>query len=249
MRSKLKNRHLIVRRLGVEESPFEDLYHRLLRLSWPRFLGITFAFAFGAQALTVYGNFFPHTSLGNLVLTLEAAFEMFAAALLTGLVFAKFARPTARVVFSDNILWTTSNGRPVVSLRLGNIRANRIFEGRAKLTLLRDETTEEGEKIRKLVDLKLAREATPLFSLSWTIYHFIDQESPLQGMTPEEMKRLGWEIFVTFIGFDQDISQDIVAHSTYSAEHIQRARKFADMIEVSDGIRVIDFSKLNQTEL
>ncbi len=180
----------------------------------------------------------------------EAAAGMFSTALLTGLVFAKFARPAARVVFSEKILWTMHNGKPVLSFRLGNIRANQVFEGRAKMTLLRDETTKEGEKIRRLLDLKLLRDETPLFSLSWTVFHFIDEESPFHGVTPEEMKRLGWEIYVTFIGLDQDMAQYIVAHSTYTADHIVRARKFVDMIHLdgAGGVRVIDYSKLHEIE-
>ena len=96
-------------------------------------------------------------------------------------------------MFSNDAIWTVQNGVPMVSLRLGNVRTNRVFEGRAKLTLLRDEVSREGEKLRRQIDLKLIRDQTAIFSLSWTLYHVIDETSPLFEMTPEKIRstRLG----------------------------------------------------------
>lgn len=281
MNARLENRPIKVRRKGVEESPWEDVYHRLLRVSWKRFfifnmliyisINLVFGFAywlapgsvanipagdffsyfsFSVQTFSTvgYGYFHPVTTTAHILVAVESAFGMFATAVLTGLVFAKFARPSARVVFSEKILWTAQNGQPVLAVRLGNVRANRVFEGRAKLTLLRDEVTTEGENIRRLVDLKLLRSETPLFALSWTVFHPIDDSSPLKGKSPEEMAALGWEIYVTFTGIDQDMAQTIVAHSTYPAKYIVRARKFTDMIELDRDVRVIDFSKLHEID-
>jgi inward rectifier potassium channel len=280
MKTRLRNRELLVRRIGVEESLLGDLYHRLLRLTWLRFFLLillifisvniffgslyyaflgsvanvndflsSFFFSVETFATIGYGYFYPQTTVAHILVTAEVAFGMFSTAVLTGIVFAKFARPQARVVFSDNILFTSQNGKPVLSLRLGNIRTNRVFEGRAQLTLLRDEVSTEGEKLRRLINLKLQRNETPLFVLSWTLFHLIDQDSPLFGVTPGEMANLGWEIYATFTGLDQDMAQNIVAHSTYQAEKIIRARKFVDMIRFDNGTRIIDFSKLHDVEL
>jgi len=207
-------------------------------------------FAFSVQTFSTigYGNIYPITAYGNFLVTIEAAVSLISTALLTGLIFSKFSLPSARIVFSSNMLWTTQNGEPVLSVRLGNVRANQVFDGRAKMTLLRDETSAEGERLRRLVDMKLTRNQTPLFALSWTLFHPIDSTSPIYGVTPEDIQKSGWEVIVTFVGLDQDMGQTIAAHSTYRGEHIIRARKFADMIDFVDNTRVIDFSKLHQIE-
>jgi inward rectifier potassium channel len=276
------NREMSIQRLGVEETLWEDIYHRLLRWSWGRFfalillvylsIDLIFAllyfavpgcvanipngdflsnFAFSVQTMSTlgYGYFYPQTPYSHLIVTVESAIGLFSTALLTGLVFAKFARPSARVVFSDKIVWGKMNGGEVLSVRLGNVRTNQVFEGTAKMTLLRDETSAEGERLRRLINLKLVRHETPLFALSWTLFHQIDSSSPFYGMTPEKLHQENWEVIVTFSGLDQDVGQTIVAHSMYNTKMIVPAKKFADMITTGDGVRTIDFSKLHDIEL
>lgn len=281
MKMPSQNRELKVRRVGLEESPWDDIYHRLLLLSWPKFfcylfltyvcINLIFAslyfaspdsianiksgnffsyFGFSVQTMATigYGYYYPQTSYAHVLVTIESALSLFLTAVLTGLVFAKFSRPAARVVFSDLLLLIKQNDKDALMMRLGNIRANRVFEGHARITLLKDETTKEGDKIRRLVDLKLLRDETPIFALSWSLFHFIDESSPLFNVSPEEMIKNNWEFIVTFTGLDQDMAQTIVAHSTYSATKLTKARKFVDMINYDQGTRVIDFSKLNQVE-
>jgi inward rectifier potassium channel len=282
MKSKrFHNRSLKVRRLGAEQSPWEDVYHRLMRLSWPRFLvqmlfiylliAAIFAvaydlvpgsianitdndlfkyFAFSVQTLSTvgYGYFYPATSYAHVVVITQTTIGLFFTAALTGLFFAKFSRPQARVVFSDKILWMTQNGQPVLCLRLGNFRTNRVFEGRARFALLRDEISKEGERLRRIVDLKLLRTETPLFVLSWTLLHPIDANSPFAGMSVEELNKSDWDFTCTFIGLDEDMESNIVAHNTYSAQDVVRARKFKDMITTDGKVRVIDFSLLHEIE-
>lgn len=278
---RLRNRNMQIRRVGVEETLWTDLYHRMMRLTWPRFFLLVFFcfitinlffatlfaispgslsdggksdfwtyFAFSVETFSTigYGNIYPVSAYGNLIVTIEAGASLILTALLTGLIFSKFSRPSARIVFSQNILWTSQNGQPVLSVRLGNIRANQVFDGRARMTLLRDETTAEGERIRRMVDMKLMRNATPLFALSWTLFHPIDDSSPLFGMTHEQVVNAGWDIIVTFVGLDQDMAQTIAAHSIFHGEHVVRARKFVDMIRTEDGVRNVDFSKLHEIE-
>lgn len=209
-------------------------------------------FAFSVQTFSTvgYGYFYPITIWAHMLVTLETATGLFTTALLTGLVFAKFARPGARIAFSESIVKTTYNGQSVLTLRLGNMRTNQVYEGQARMTLLRDEVSQEGEKLRRLTDLKLVRDSTPLFALSWTLYHAVDETSPFYGMSIDDIRAKNWDVFITFIGIDQDTNQTVVSHSTYSAEkHIVEAKKFADMIvQHPDGLRVIDFARLNDIE-
>jgi inward rectifier potassium channel len=281
MRQLQQNRTLRVRRKGVDESPFEDLYHRLLRMSWARFFLLmlaayilitgTFAvlyslfpgaianadnqgfmtyLAFSVQTMSTvgYGYLYPVTSVAHALVIFETGAGLFFTAVLTGLVFSKFSTPIVRIVFSNNIIWTTQNGKPVLSLRVGNFRANRVFNGQASMVLLRDEVSTEGEKLRRQIDLKLQRSATMLFSMSWTLFHHIDEQSPFWGMTPEQVADLKWDVYVSFVGFDEDLDKTIVAHTTYPGNMILRARKFVDMIESVDGVREVDFSKLSLIE-
>lgn len=275
------NNFLRVRRKGVEESLLDDVYHRLLRMSWPRFFSLmvviylavntVFAalyavipggvaniergdflnfLAFSVQTMSTvgYGHFYPITQSANALITIQSAVGLFFTAVLTGLVFAKFSTPLVRIVFSRNILHTLLNGRPVLSLRVGNFRANHIYEGRARLTLLRDEITSEGERLRRMIDLKLIRDTTPLFALSWTLFHPLDDSSPLQGLSLEEIRAARHEFFATFIGFEQDLERDVVAHNFYDAASVVRAKKFADMITVVGDVREVDFSRLHEIE-
>ena len=274
-------REIAITRKGRGESIWGDIYHRLLRLTWPRFILLFLAmfigsnaffaclylsfpgsiehippgdfianFAFSVQTISTigYGYFYPVSTIGHALVTIELAYGMFFTAVLTGLLFAKFSRPSARVVFSENVLWAKQNGQPALVMRMGNSRTNRVYEGRATMTLLRSEVTTEGERLTRLLDLKLMRSKTPLFALSWTIYHLIDESSPFFGRTIEEIRSLGWELMVTFTGLDQDMAQSIIAHTVYPPNTIVLARKFVDMIEVVDRIRVIDFAKLHDFE-
>ncbi len=208
------------------------------------------AFAFSVQTMATigYGFMYPVTPYAHLLVTIESAVGLFATALLTGLVFAKFARPSARVEFSNKILWTKVNGASALTLRLGNVRTNQVYEGRAQMTLLRDEVSSEGERLRRLVDLKMMRTQTPLFALSWTLFHIIDSTSPFHNMTIEELHNTNWEVVVTFTGLDQDVGQTIVTHAIYNSQMIVAGRKFADMIHLNDNVRTIDFSKLHDIE-
>lgn len=160
--------------------------------------------------------------------------------------FSKFSRPSARVVFSDKIISTTINKVPSLVLRVANVRVNSIYEGRAELSLLRSEITSEGEQIRRIISLKLIRETTPLFSLSWTLMHTIDETSPFYKMSIDEIHQSNWEVIATFSGLDQDLGQSIVAHSVFTSRMIISAKKFEDMIQVENGIRTIDFTHLNK---
>lgn len=208
-----------------------------------------FAFSVQTTSTVGYGHYYPQSHLADILVMIQTGFGLFFTAVLTGLVFAKFSTPVSRIVFSRNMILTVQNAQPVLSVRLGNFRSNRIFEGRARVTLLRDEVSLEGERLRRMVDLKLQRSETPLFALSWTLFHVIDEHSPLHGETVESMSAKGWDMFVTFKGFDEDFERDIVAHASYPAKNIVQARKFADMINVVDGIREIDYSKLHDIEV
>jgi inward rectifier potassium channel len=124
------------------------------------------AFFFSVETLSTigYGQMSPATLYGNIVMTIEALVGLMLVAVAAGLMFARFSRPTARVVFSKVAVVALFNGVPTLSLRLANARRNQILDAQVSVTLVRDERTAEGEWMRRFYDLQLARQHSPIFA-------------------------------------------------------------------------------------
>lgn len=208
------------------------------------------AFFFSVQTLATigYGRMWPATLYANLLMTAEVLLGMLTIALSTGLAFARFSRPTARVLFSQVAVIGPVNGMPALSLRLANERRNRVVQAEVTLSLLRDEVTAEGHFLRRFYDLKLARAHTPVFAMTFAVMHPLDRDSPLYGATPETLAAEQAELIVTLIGIDETLAQTIHARASYLHDEILFDRRFADIIGITaDGRRVIDYAKFHDT--
>src|SRR6476646_1746542 len=141
------------------------------------------AFFFSVQTLASigYGAMYPQTVYADAIVTVEAMVSLVGIALLTGLAFARFSRPTARVTFSHVAVIGPYEGVPTFIFRTANQRRNQILEAQIRLYLLRDEMSLEGHSMRRFYELKLLRSRTPSFTLSWTVLHPIDEYSPFYG--------------------------------------------------------------------
>jgi len=166
----------------------------------------------------------------NLLVTLESYLGMLTLVLVTGLLYARFARPQARVIFSDRAIISTFNGRPCFTFRVANERLNHIVEARMTLTLTKNETSLEGENLRRFYEMKLERDYSPIFALSWTIRHFIDENSPLLGMDINQMKENQTTIFASFTGIDDTFSQTITTRSVFRWDEIVYGKRFKDIL-------------------
>ena len=113
---------------------------------------------------------------------------MLSLAVTTSLVFARFSKPTARILFSRIVVITNYDGVPTLMLRAANQRHSYILEAVASLVLLRDLETTDGHSLRRFYDLKLERARSPMFALSWQIMHRIDETSPLYGVTAQQIQ-------------------------------------------------------------
>jgi inward rectifier potassium channel len=188
--------------------------------------------------------------LANVIVTIEVIVGLIVMSLFTGLMFAKFSRPQSKVIFSKYALIRSRNSVPFLIFRLANERENTISHANVRVSLLKFESTEEGDKIRKFYDLKLERSSTPLFSLSWTVMHAIDEHSPLYEMTQDEMERTNIWIAVSFTGHDEILSQSIHRHHVYKASDILFDHVFVDTLkEDSKGQLYVDyalFHKVNE---
>jgi inward rectifier potassium channel len=167
----------------------------------------------------------------------------------TGLMFARFSRPTARVLFSRVAVIAPHNGLPCLMLRVANERRNQILEAQMRLSLLRDEITTEGHFIRRFYDLKLIRHQTQIFALSWIVMHVIDENSPLYGETPESLAEVNADIVATLMGIDETVSQTVHARRYYLTDEILWNMRFVDiLVKKPDGRRLLDFTRFHEIE-
>jgi inward rectifier potassium channel len=207
------------------------------------------AFFFSVQTLGSigYGAIHPKTFYANSIVTLEAISSLLLIAVVTGLAFARFSRPIAKLLFSKFIIVTSHNRQPTLMFRVANERHNFILEATAQIYLIIDEMTEEGESMRRIHELKLIRQRTPSLVLTWTIMHSIDPDSPLYGMTKADLERRRANISVLVSGVDETVAYSISARYSYDNQEILFDRRFEDIILKSDnGDRYFDYSRFHQ---
>ncbi|HYS82658.1 MAG TPA: ion channel [Anaeromyxobacteraceae bacterium] len=204
-------------------------------------------FFFSVQTLATigYGKMAPRTLGANVLVTLEALLGMIGLAVTTGLVFARFSRPTARVLFSKVAVVTRWEGTPSLMFRMANARGNQIVEARLKLTLIRSETTAEGQAVRRLHDLRLLRSEHAAFALTWTAIHPIDAASPLRGDDAESLRASRSDFIVSLTGIDEGLSQTIHARHGYRPEDLRFGARFVDILRDAQGESLIDYSRFH----
>jgi inward rectifier potassium channel len=207
------------------------------------------AFFFSVETLATigYGVMYPKSFYANAVMTLEALFGMMSVAVFAGIVFARFSRPTARVLFSGVAVVAPYEGVPTLMFRAANRRHNQILEAQISAAMVQNETTAEGQVMRRFHDLKLARSRNPVFALTWTVLHPIDEASPLYGRSPDELAAAEIEIVVTLIGIDETFVQPIHARHSFVAEDLRWDARFVDILGwTDDGRRSVDFRRFDE---
>jgi len=214
----------------------------------PGSLADAFFFSVQTMATIGYGQMAPVTFYANVLMTVETAVGLTFVALTTGLVFARFSRPTARVLFSRVAVVGPYNGVPTLSIRIANQRKNQMLAAEVSVTLVRDEVSEEGELTRRFYDLKLMRDRSPVFALTFRVMHPIDANSPLNGMNYEKLAELHAEIVVIASGVDETLVQPVSARTSYLPHEILRSHRFADIFGwTENGRRAIDYSRFHDT--
>jgi inward rectifier potassium channel len=207
------------------------------------------AFFFSVQTMATigYGKLAPDTTLANILMTVEALTGLLGLAMVTGLVFAKFSRPTARVRFSRVAVISRRDGVPSLMFRMANVRGNRIVDATVHVVLARQEKTMEGEEVRRFFDLALQRYRNSIFSYSWTAIHPITETSPLHGQTRQSLERAGAEIIVSMTGLDESFGQTVHARHSYRPRDIEWGARLADILERTPQGLVIDYSHFDDT--
>jgi inward rectifier potassium channel len=210
------------------------------------------SFFFSVQTLAGlgYGVMAPKSFYANTVMTLEAFVGLFNLATATGLLFARFSRPTARIMFSNIAVVAPFDGAPALMFRAANQRRNMVVEAEVNLSLVRNVKTVEGVEMRRFFDLSTVRSRTPLFFLTWQVIHVIDELSPLWGETAASLIAQKAEIIVVMKGLDETFVSTIHARASYAPDQIVWGRPLAEIFSVDDvGVRQIDFTKFHDAEV
>ena len=211
-------------------------------LNPPGFWG-AFFFSIETSATVGFGDMHPQTLYGHAVASLEIFCSIVSIALITGVMFARFSRPRARIMFSEAAVVRPINGQPTLMLRAANARQNVILEASANLRLIRREVTMEGVEMRRIHDLRLVRQQQPMFMLGWILMHVIDESSPLWGATPELLAEQEAGLILTLNGVDETTSQPMQARQTYGADVIRWQMHYRDLLQVDEqGVAHMDFA-------
>jgi inward rectifier potassium channel len=268
-----------ISRLQSPDGTFKDLYIYLVSCPWPLLLLIVagafflsnaffalayfinggvenarsfadvYFFSVETMATIGYGKLSPVSFVAQVLMSFEALCGLIAIALVTGLVFAKFSRPTARVRFSNYAVVSRRDGVPSLMFRMVNVRANQIVEAQVHVVFTRVEHTAEGEEVRRFHDLELTRARNAIFAFSWTVIHPIVPDSPLFGASAQSLKESNAWFVVSMTGIDETLSQTVHARMYYGNEDIHWGARMTDiMIRMPDGGFALDMSKFDDIE-
>lgn len=205
-----------------------------------------FFFSVTTSATIGYGAVSPGSVWTNSVMTVESFLSVILTAMLTGIMFSKFARPHSRVLFSKPLLIERRNGVPTLTFRVANERGNDVVEASMRVSVLKTLQTSDGKRMRRFFDLELERASSPIFVLSWQAFHPIDEKSPLYGLSRQKMIEDDVRFLVAMTAFDGTFAQTIHARYAYWAEDVIVGHKFVDVIEtLPGGIARLDFRKFH----
>ncbi len=207
-------------------------------------------FFFSVQTFSTigYGKMSPNGIFPNILVTLEALAGMVSIAIVAGILFARFSRPTARVLFSRNAIIGMHDGQYTLSIRMANERLNEIVDAQVSAYVIVDTKTKEGQQFRVPLDLPLQRSKSSIFALSWTLFHTIDEQSPLFGKTRDDLDAIHAEIFVTLVGIDDTFSASIHSRRSYLPSEIVYDHRYTDMLHRhDDGKFFLDLTKIHDT--
>lgn len=190
------------------------------------------AFLFSVQTLGTigYGVMHPHSNAANTVMIAESITGIVVIAIITGLVFTKFARPNARVAFSTHAVITQHEGKPTLMFRCGNRRSNLIVNAEMRVTAAFARVTAEGDFYYKLYDLELVRGRMSGLRRGWTAMHVIAEDSPLHGMDAAALTKAEAELEVSIIGIDDVLMQTVYSSHQYTDKQIKFGYRFAETL-------------------
>jgi inward rectifier potassium channel len=209
------------------------------------------SFFFSTQTFTTvgFGRISPVGMASNSVASLESLMGLLSFALATGLIYGRFSRPIARVIYSNSALISPYQNGTGLMFRCANMRVNQLIDVNATVTLSRLEPAPGGERRRKFYPLELERTSVTFFHLSWTVVHPITETSPLFGVSKEQMDESEAELLILLKAFDDSFSQTVHSRTSYRNHEILFGYKFSPMILTGpDGMTELDLGRIHHYE-
>jgi inward rectifier potassium channel len=209
------------------------------------------AFFFSVQTLATvgYGHMYPQTLYGHIVTTIEIMSGMFWLAVITGLIFVRFSRPTARVLFSKSIVIAPFDGRPSLMLRVANLRHRSLAEAEFRIMFSRDRDTLEENSYRHFYALKLEFDRLIVFPAALTLRHVIDERSPLYGATAESLEAWNATFVASVVGVETVIPAAVQTQHDYTWRNVRFGERFVEIYtELGEGRLTVDYGRLHDTE-
>ena len=208
-----------------------------------------FFFSVDTFATIGYGNIIPVGVAANTLVTVEALLNIVGVALATGVIFARFSRPSASIIYSRNAVVAPYRGKTALEFRIANARSSQLIEVQVQAILTKIERV-DGTTLRKFYELPLERHRVVFFPLSWTVVHPIDPSSPLWGLNHTDLVIAEAELLVLLIGTDETVSQSVHSRSSYQADEIIWGAKFANMFirSETEGILGMNLSRIHNIE-
>jgi inward rectifier potassium channel len=206
-------------------------------------------FSIETLATVGYGHMYPANIYGHVVVTTEIIVGMFWVAVITGLIFVRFARPTARIVFSNCLVIAPFDGRLSIMFRVANLRHTSMAEAEFRLLYSRDERVAEGEEIRRFYELKVYPDRMVSFPAALIIRHTIDERSPLHGKTLERLEKEDAFFVASTLSLELVMAASVQSAQDYAWDDIRFGERFVDVYtELEDGRLTVDYGRLHETE-
>lgn len=223
--------------VDTSELPIENIFLR------------GFFFSVQTFATIGYGTIHPVGIVPNLLVTIESYYSLLANALITGLVFARFSRPEAKIIFSETVVIAPYRNITGLMFRLVNNRNNQLIELKAQVLYARF-VEEDGNFVRRFDLLKLERDKVSFLPLAWTVVHPIDKDSPLYNRTAADLEKADAEILVLLSAVDETFVQSVHTRTSYKISEIKFGYKFANIYNqtTNDEPITIDVRKLSEIE-
>src|SRR6478736_371715 len=191
-----------------------------------------------------YGDMHPQTHYGHFIATVELFTGIFSMSLMTGLIFARFSRPSARLLFADNPVISSHDGEPALMISLANERHNIISNANARLWLFKNIVSKEGRSFRRFYELPLLRNESPALALSWTLFHIIDEASPLYGLGADDLESVQASLVIVVSGYDVVAAQTVHARKSYEHPDIRFGHRYAQILDTAEDGRVrVDYGR------
>ena len=209
------------------------------------------AFFFSVETLATvgYGHFYPDTLYGHIVSTLEIMVGMFGLAVVTGLIFVRFSRPTARLLFSDKLVVCPFDGQPALTMRVANLRHHAMAEAEFRLMLIRTEAVKEDPGMRRFYTLRLQYDRLINFPTAVTLRHIIDEKSPLHGCTAEDLQTSDARFMASIVCIDTVIPASVQSQCDYTWRDVYFGHRFVEIYsDIEDNQIAVDYGRINEIE-